>query len=1120
MKKFFPTFLCVFLLAAVPAAPADTSYPPPPENITWKKSAIWLVTTTSSISSGDTLEATFAYYLDPTETWGDKPTTMMCMPLGPWIDNPDGEVNPKRRHVHYPGLGAQHQNITPGNGTITFRWQLREAFRYNSLFFLCKFKRPDGGDWPWDWRGGSTTILRPNQTFIIQPTADGGIFFDDELPTLFLTWGRPPPADTQTATFTVHNIEGEAVLKKQIKVDPSATRQQIRLLQFSEKGTFNVTAEIDGFGSDNCFIAKAPRFRHQKTRPTPFGCTDVSTAAISQLASNLGFSYVRQFVKWAAIEPRPGFYQLDSLTRTIAANHVAGLKPWISLQGAPSWALPAGMHNFGYEPAPVDLTAWESIIREVSTRFKDQLHGWEWLNEIVPGGKTSDPVGTYLAMCRSGTTAARAIDPTFEIQLAGGLWPRNFRNDLLNSGVGQYIDVLPVHYAGYGAIREAQHDLAVRQIEHVSVIDNETACGRSVWDMNPAQTLRHSIDQCQHVMTSWPDLLLAGASRIVYFGGEPNAAGNWTYLLDQHEPRPVAVTLAVVQNKLAFAKPLGKFFRERIEFCLFEKTDGSPLLFVRSLDKTPATFQMPGGSAFYITDYQGNVTQVRQGKVTVGAMPLIVENFDTAPLDPQDSSVLDIDQLKLFVSARIGSSPVPTPLPQHVADAAPLINVPVRLTNYYSEEKKFTLSPAAVPWGKGQQTVVSLRPDEARTVELQYICHNDSQPPPVSQLQVGLSVDASSVHELEYSLIVHDSAQQGNLIRNGDFEDTSHRWEGRGKVVTDPEIPANRILELAAAEDSWVSSWQQIEVPVPGQSYLYTAWIWSQGMDSGSNLNTINRDGSSQRFYMPDIFSTGSKGTGYWRFFAKEIATTEETRTLFLQPVGKGPVGTRTLYDNLMLTPYRGTDFVAFAGHDSPARGSEIPLLCENQLQAEKGYQWSPQSLAGRARFGWNDKALLLEVTVRDDRHLPQTAEADNASAILRGDALALAIFPRRATEGFASDQLRWYISAANPGGGSGTATLYRHDGYSLGGKTGHLAKDSSVYSLEIVRQGDQTIYRLGIPWEEIPFFAPSAGASFGCGLELIDSDNPDGPVGRMVWGGGLRDHPGGCGQVTLQAAQ
>lgn len=1083
-------------------AAAKPLYPDPPQGITWKKSSIWFVGSNGPVANGDKVEATFGYYLDPSETWGDKPTSIMCMPLGPWIDNPDGQANKNRMHVNYGSLNVQHKEVKPGEGQITYTWALKDAQRYNSLFFLCQFKRPDGRAWPWDWRGGHLEIVRPNEKFNIVAAADGGMFFGDEIPAVNFVWGKNRTTEPRQVEITLRNISGKEVLTRTVLVDPKKNTHRIELDGIAERGTFSVSADIPGFGSDYCYVATAPVFKRRHKEPTPFGCTDVSSPSRSELAAKLGFSYVRHFKGWAGFESRRGQYTLDGIELVVNANVNAGLRPWISLQGAPSWALPDGMHGFGYEPAPVDMRAWGAVITEVSKRLKGKLHGWEWLNEIVPGGKCEDPVATYLEMCRVGTRAAKSVDPNLEIQLAGGLWPHNFRIDLLNSGVQEYIDVLPVHYATFASIDEARRDLAARAAGHVAVIDNETASGMSTWNMDPAQTLEKSVGQCRHVMERWPDVLSAGASRVVYFGGQPNPAGNWTYLLDDTTPRPVAVTLAVVQGKLAYAKPVGKFYLGEAEINLFESPEGESIVFLKVAGKSGVSVELPAKKALTVTDYQGNERDVEGKTIDAGEMPVIVEGTD-------------LDALKMHVAASVGRSTIPAPVPQHVAEAGDTIHVPVRLHNAYSSKKEFTLTPSAVGWGTAEPCTVSLEAGESRFIELAFIRKEGAELPSTTDMLLNVASSGLQTVQKPFMLYITDDSTIGNLLKNGDFEDGLSNWSGNGLCVKDPEVPENHVLKLPGT-GNWAQTYQSVNIPVPGQTYLYTAWVWSRGMDSGSNMGTVNKDGTKRDYYMPDVFSTGATGTSYWRFFAKRVNTTDQIESVHFQPVGKGGSENWTLYDNLMVTLYRGTDHVAFAVRDDIDKSSPIPLLCDNQIKVEKGYNWTPDNLSGRATFAWDDKALLFKVVVVDDKFVTSPVVSGSGEETLRGDAVALSIFPRMGIDRLENDQLRWYISNAGPGGGSGEYTIFRPAKYSLGVKSGHLAKDSSLYSLDITRDGTRTTYMLRIPWEEIPGFSPAKGATFGCSIELIDCDAPGGPVGRMLWGGGLRETPGDCGLVTL----
>lgn len=1087
------------------AVPAEPPYAPMPAGITFKKSALWIDRTstqeTGPARKGDKVTATVKYRLDPSETWGDKPTQIEIVPLGPWIDNPDGQINKGRQHVFYHGLWSLKKEIQPGEGEATFEWTIGQTSRYNGHFFLAKFKRPDGKDWPWDSRGGSLAIARENQGLILEGASQGGIFFGDATPAVDVVWSPKAAPGAKQAKMTVKNVAGQVVLEREVSVDPAKKNERIEIPGIPERGCFSVTLDVPDVGSDYAFVATAPVFTRRGSAPTPFGCTDVNSPECSELAAKLGFSYVRHFTGWSGLEPQRGRYRFDGIGRTIDANVAAGLRPWISLQGAPSWALPQGMFGFGFEPAPVDMQAWAGVVTAVSRRFKGKLYGWEWLNEIVPGGKCEDPVATYLEMCRQGTAAAKAVDPNLEIQLAGGLWPHNFRIDLLNAGVGRLIDVLPVHYANYSSVDEAWRDLRARGLDKVGVIDNESASGMSVWNMNAEQTLAMSVNQCLHVMTRWPDVLCAGATRVVYFGGQPNAAGNWSYLLDARTPRPVAVTLAVVQGKLAYAKPVGKFFLGEAEVWLFENTGGSSVVFLRVAGKEGVAIDLPARGALKTTDYQGNEKTVR-GAVVAGDMPVIVEGAD-------------LDALKMCVVASAGRSSVPAPVPQHVVDLGDAMKVPVRVRNPYAAAKTFALASSAFGWGSAQSVKVALEPGEEKFVEMTFVCNAGAKVPPTTDLKLVVAADGLPTVEKPFVLYATDGASMGNLLQNGDFENGKSGWNGLGSVESDSDDAANHVFKLAGT-GNWVQAGQTLQVPVPGQTYLYTAWAWSKNMDAGSNLIIEDQKGAKQNLYMPNVFNTGAQGTRYWRYFAKQVATKADVRSIFFQPVGRGASGAWTLYDNIQVTLYRGTDYVGFAGKGDAAKGSPIPLLCDNQIKADAGYTWAPKNLAGKASFGWDEQDLAFDLVVEDDAAVWTPATSESGLETLRGDAIALTLFPRMGVDGPENDQIRWYISKASPGGGSGAVTVFRPAKYSCGAKSGQLVKDSSVYDVAISREGSRTRYRVKIPWAEIPGFTPAKGATFGCTLELFDADTQGGPQGRMSWGGGLREAPGDCGLVTL----
>ena len=1090
--------------------PPPPPYEPKPEDCKFKKSFIRIDEQPAPARVGEDVVLKVHYYLDPSETWGPKQSKLSVTPLGPWIDNPDGVINKSRHHVSYGGsMFTKEMRIEPGDHTVEFRFKLGVAYRYNSCFFLCKFKTPDNKDWPWDYRGGSLAVAPDIDVLRLYPTARGGMFFYDETPVVTLVWGAKMPGGLKEGKLVVKNALGAVVLERAVALNPTRRVQSFAFPELQAKGVFSLNLTVPGLGKDGadytdfCYFGRIPRFPRIAGRDTPFGVTNIGDRDLSELAYDLGFTLCRHFTSWKGIEPMRGQYALKGLDAAVAANAAAGLKPWIQLHGPPAWTLPPDMGATGeFEPAPFKLADWANVLDTLCKRYKGKLYGVEFLNEIVPGKACKDPVKEYVDICRVGYETVKKNDPGLVCQLAGGLWPHTYRIDLLNAGVANYVDVLPVHYSTYEGVREAQNDLAVRGVKNVRVADNETATGYSVWNYPPDMAFDKSLVQCRYVMTRWPDELCAGAAFITYFGGNADACGNWSYMLDLCSPRPVAATLAVVQGKLGYAKPIGKFYLGETVCHLFEN-DGKAVLFLATPGKEGVKVAVPAKGALTVTDFQGNATAVKDGAVLTGDMPVIVEGAD-------------LDALKLHTALFLGTASAPTALPQHVADAE-AIAFPVTVSNPYATARTFTVTPENPAWGAAKAATVRLDPGASKTFELAFAAKGN--PAGASKLGFTVATDGVPAVVKPGVLFVTDAASLGNLVTNGSFDGNLAPWKGEGASLAFP-VPgdeANRALCITGKGKGYKHATSSVRLPVPGGTYLYSAWVRSEGMGGGSNLDEYGPGGKHLKNYMMlNVFTVPGSGTKGWNYLAKKFTFKPETETLAMTPVAEGKEGARIVYDNVQLSLYKGCDYVAFAS-GSEKDASPVPLLCENQVRdAENGYVWSERNLGGVAKFTWTKGALVFEAAVEDDVLAAKPVVSESGEETLKGDALALCIFPRIGPDGRPeNDQMRWYVSKASPGGGSGATTVFRPAKYAMGMKSGQLCKDSSVYSIDIRREGTLTRYRLTIPWTEIPGVNPAKGASFGCNIVLSDADGTD-ATAKIVWGGGLKDDSADCGLVTL----
>ena len=1091
--------------------PPPPPYPDRPEAATFKNSYIWIEKGAPPAKVGDDVVLTVNYHLEPTDTWGPKPTKLSVTPLGPWIDNPDGVINKSRHHVSYGGqMFTKELPVEPGDGVLEFRFKLGTAYRYNSCFFLCKFKQPDGKDWPWDFRGGSLNVVPQNEYFRMYPMSRGGCFYYGETPTIALVWGEKGFGGMRKGKAVVKDCENRVVLEKEVELNPARRAQMISFPGFTRHGVFSLVVTAPGFGKDGadvddfCYFATIPKFERIDSRPTPFGVTNVGDLDLSALAYDLGFTLCRHFISWKGIRPARERWLLNSLDRTIANNNAAGLKPWLQIHGPPSWTLPPGLHRTGeFEPAPFNLDDWQDTLVTLARRYKGKLYGFEFLNEIVPGNSCEDPVATYVDICRTGYEALKKEDPNLVCQLAGGLWPHNFRINCLNAGIGKYIDVLPVHYSTFEGIREAQNDLAVRGIDKVVVGDNETAKGHTIWNYPPDMAFSNSLIQCSYVMKRWPDELAAGSTFITYFGGGGDACGNWSYMLDLTSPRPVVATLAVVQGRLAYAKPIGKFYIGESVAHLFEK-DGKAILFLATAGKKDVDVAVPAKGAVSVVNYQGDAIEVPNAVVKTGDMPVIVEGGD-------------LDQLKMHAVLSVGTALSPSPKPQVVADKASSVKIPISVFNPYPQRTAFTVKCES-RLVTAEPLVIELDPGATKKAELVFTFKLGATFGSSVNLECTVHADGRKDVAKPFNLRLTDESSLGNLARNSGFDGDGAPWRGQGKIVDAPVpgSPANKAVAIAGVGKGYRHHTQMTDLPVPGGKYLYTAWVRGEGMGGGSNLDEYDASGKHIRNHMMlHVFSVGGSGTKGWTYLSKTLTFKENTAKLAMTPVAEGKEGARILFDNIQLSLYKEADYVAFASSDG-AKSSPIPLLCDNQIYGENGYAWTEKNLAGVARFTWDKDALVFEATVEDDALDPKPVVSESGAETLKGDSIALCLFPRIGPDGRPeNEQMRWYLSKASPGGGSGATTVYRPKAYSMGTKTGQLCKDSSVYQIDMKRTGTTTTYRFRIPWSEIPGFTPANGVSFGCNIVLGDSDG-GAAFGKMVWGGGLKDDSADCGLVTL----
>jgi len=1096
--------------------------------------------------SGEKIVIPGEYYVDPSDDWGK--TTLSIWVMGPWIDCPDGKYETKRGHKS-GRCGIRDTECEVGKRVKT-QWELTLPKAYadespekgkmgDQLLLVGQFKGRDKKNWPWQTRRGLPAFEGVGDCFTLDALTPGNLFTYDE-PVVMNVRATEKGQTLQNAKlrWTVQNIAGKTLLSGSEDFPPKDGKTLEIPLKLSEKGTFLFHAEIEGKDARETTFARIPNLKEiVGDGPTPFGGQKFfGDEEAAKAARRLGMSLCRVWIQWKDFEPQRGVFNEAAFQETreklavLRRNHI---KPWLLFDGFPVWAIqnPAS-YGGQFKAFPVLDVDVERIISRLTKEFGNEILGFEWQNEIVPGDACEDPVADYLRFCKVADAASKKVNPKLRNQLAGGLWPQSFRQNLLGAGVAEFIDILPVHYGTGSAVRAAQRDLASAGVDsRVAVWDNESAKGVSTWGMPLSEALKQT-EQSDYYFTRFPDELLAGCEKIVLFGGEASASGDWSPFWADHSPRPSAAAFAVLAHALADAEPVGEFsVGKNDSLKLFDRPKRGPILVVSSIEKGGETVRLAVGNGTKVRkiDQQGNETELKNagGFVTLDLTesPYFVEGGDP-----------DVLRAQLVLSFPGTASGTPT----FTAVVGQTLEIPLRLTNGLKREVAGSValdsaksSPASAKDSTESVAFKKLKAGKSRSVILKLA----DVKPGTAQKVVTLKFSDPALPAISRRIVINAVKPEeiGNLLKNPGFEladgqnaDAAADWNGSGK-------PGKRVPHTdssALGHGGFVHRFENTKggyehisqnipkLPTVGGVYVYSFWVRSENLTTGSNLGGKTRDGKEWTWHWLQVLQA-PKNQPTWRVISKRLELPAETVSLSPTPVCQGDGWTEI--DNAQLVPFEGTDFAAFAPRAGKIsidgnlndfqKSAPIPLLGENQVKTlDPAYVWTPQNASAVAYFNYDANFLYVGVEVLDDRHVAEKTGEQCAEQ----DSIRVAIHPMNRLPGEESRAFCFDLSSAAPGG-SGKHTLFRPAEYSGGLKSGSLAKDSSVYDLVVKRDGNCTVYELAMPWSDLGGPAGIIGTKIGLSLRLTDCDGSK-PAAYLLWGEGLQPawSPASFGVLTL----
>jgi len=1116
--------------------PADPAYDQWSKAMKYNKS--WIEIDWSALQSplveGDKIQVPVEYSLDPSEHY--RTTTLTFEALGPRVPRPNAPKPVSFQNTQHLYYGQQSIKITPGRGRHVFPLTIPRSSPQNSLLLLAAFSDDQGKRWPWDVRAHAW-YARKGGYFELGTERPGNLFTYDEPVRLAASLKNVgTTGERKVLNYKVYDYARALVAEGSVPFTVERNGQKVPVnLDLTRRGTFLLQAEVDGWESRETMFCRIPDLAAiTGGKPTRLGFTAHAAPAMGprtremfEVAKRLGLTSCRAFTEWTSIEPGPGRFALAHWDAFFAAARATGVETVITIYDPPPWALLDRGRHVGYQMFACDLGPFQEMVTTVTKRYKGSFWGWEWLNEITPGG-TPDYAAEYVKLCRAGVEAARAVDPSLHSVLAGGLWPRGFRLDVLNAGAGAYVDALPIHYANGAGVAEAREDLNSYGHPKAAVWENESCAFDIQWNC-PGLDWVSATMKSHWVLTQWTDELAAGCEKLIYFGGEGAAIGYGDYVLSDFTPMPVAATLAVFAAKTFDVQPSGVFSTpdQAAVFHLFER-DGKPILVAATTGRSGAEIPLAvGSSSVRITDYQGTDTElpVTNGlaRLPLGPMPCFVEGAN-------------LDVLKANLVPAVGS---PSAGGKRDANAGiPQISLlsgkpgalPVRLTNVYGGPLAGTLRlDLPAEWMREPALSFSLQPGEDKTLSVPVSVPGTARSESTAhRLTVAFERAELPVVIKPFSVSVISPENVGNLLKNGGFEQlerdgkTPTHWRGSNAQIVSSEGlglgHGKHVLKFANATN-WANYGQSVKL-AGGATYLYTAWIWNQGMEGGSNINQTMKDGSSRPLYDNQVINMGDN-TPSWQVFTCRYQAPANLAEAGFVPVVHG-AGT-ALYDNMRVTAFEGTDFATEAAKPSRPpvidgklddwdRTCPIPLIGKNQCrQHGNDYRWTPENLSGVAYLAWQGDSLYVALEVLDQVHHP----AGDDEMVIEGDSVILAFDPTNRSSTAASQSSAYYVSARKPGG-SGTHTLWRASQHTGGRPAGHLARDSSVCEIAVKAEGGRCVYELRIPWSELGI-SPAFGGKFGFAVQLNDNDG-HGPAAQMNWGGGLSPawSPAGFGVVTL----
>lgn len=165
--------------------------------------------------------------------------------------------------------------------------------------------------------------------------------------------------------------------------------------------------------------------------------------AILKGIRGMGFGWLRQEVRWGAIEPEPGVYQWSELDRLVADASAEGVRMLLQVGGFPGTETPTPRE--GLQLTDEEMRRYAGLLQQMATRYRGQVQAYEiWdppNTSLVWGEAGLLPPERYVDLLKLSHSAVKAADPE-ALVVTAALMPTASHNPQESLAHDAYLDLM------------------------------------------------------------------------------------------------------------------------------------------------------------------------------------------------------------------------------------------------------------------------------------------------------------------------------------------------------------------------------------------------------------------------------------------------------------------------------------------------------------------------------------------------------------------------------------------------------------------------------------------------------------------------------------------------------